>query len=63
MDAGGVVVWQERAAAAAALAAMANFLGQPFMGPASVPHANPDFFKVYFAGAHVSSSVCILHCT
>jgi hypothetical protein len=33
---------------------MANFLGQPFMGPASVPHANPDFFKVYFAGAHVS---------
>jgi hypothetical protein len=33
---------------------MANFLGTPYMGPASVPHANPDFFKVYFAGAHVS---------
>ena len=33
---------------------MASFLGQPFMGPQSVPHANPDFFTVYFAGAHVS---------
>lgn len=49
-----------QAAAAAAQAAgrqagsMANFLGQPFMGPTKVPHANPDFFKVYFAGAHVS---------
>ncbi|EFN51105.1 hypothetical protein CHLNCDRAFT_59336 [Chlorella variabilis] len=42
------------AAAAGAGAAMANFLGQPYMGPASVPHANPDFFKVYFAGAHLA---------
>ncbi|KAL4426256.1 hypothetical protein ABPG77_009871 [Micractinium sp. CCAP 211/92] len=33
---------------------MANFLGQPFMGPTKVPHANPDFFKVYFAGAHLA---------
>lgn len=35
---------------------MANFLGQPYMGPSSVPHAHQDFFKVYFAGAHVRVS-------
>ncbi len=33
---------------------MASFLGQPYMGPSKVPHADPEFFKVYFAGAHVS---------
>ena len=33
---------------------MAEFLGKPFMGPESVPHVSADFFKVYFAGAHVS---------
>ena len=33
---------------------MANFLGQPYMGPSGMVHANPEFFKVYFAGAHVS---------
>lgn len=32
---------------------MTEFLGRPFMGPAAVPHASADFFKVYFAGAHV----------
>lgn len=40
---------------------MASFLGQPFMGPASVPHANADFFKVYFAGAHLAVAMLSLN--
>lgn len=30
-----------------------EFLGRPFQGPPSVPHASEEFFKVYFIGAHV----------
>lgn len=45
--------WRQHPAVAAD---MANFLGQPFMGPVKVPHADADFFKVYFAGAHVRRS-------
>jgi hypothetical protein len=30
-----------------------EFLGRPFQGPPSVPHASEEFFKVYFLGAHV----------
>ncbi|PRW05952.1 ATP-dependent DNA ligase isoform A [Chlorella sorokiniana] len=40
---------------------MASFLGQPYMGPSKVPHADPEFFKVYFAGAHLAVAMLTLN--
>ncbi|KAL6769085.1 hypothetical protein ACKKBG_A17425 [Auxenochlorella protothecoides x Auxenochlorella symbiontica] len=33
---------------------MADFLGKPFMGPASTPHVAPGMFSGFFIGAHVA---------
>ncbi|WPT10715.1 hypothetical protein PSENEW3n2_00001887 [Picochlorum sp. SENEW3] len=34
-----------------------EFLGRPFQGPPSVPHASEEFFKVYFLGAHLAIAI------
>ncbi|RMZ54515.1 hypothetical protein APUTEX25_002091, partial [Auxenochlorella protothecoides] len=33
---------------------MADFLGKPFMGPASTPHVAPGMFSGFFIGAQVA---------